>query len=192
MFLMVKSTTIEIDGIGPVLFERSKRAKHLNITVKPFKGVRVAIPYGLSFRRAEKIVYSRVTWIQKHLNKMKQVEQEHISFLNNSISIDRVKAKEMLINRLNELAEKHGFIYNKVFIRNQRTRLGSCSSKNNINLNMKLVYLPDELIDYVILHELVHLKIKNHSKSFWVELDKFVGGAKALRSKVKEYRLGLI
>ncbi|HDP69746.1 MAG TPA: M48 family peptidase [Actinobacteria bacterium] len=189
---MIKSAIIEIDGVGPVLFDRSRRARHLNITVKPFKGVRVAVPHGLSFKRAEEIVYSRVIWIQKHLNRMKQVEQKYEAVLNNSIDIDRAKAREKLINKLNELAEKHGFVYNKVFIRNQKTRLGSCSSKNNINLNMKLVRLPDELIDYVILHELVHLKIKNHSKSFWAELDKFVGDAKALRSKLREHQLGLI
>ncbi len=188
----VKSKTIEIDGVGPVLFECSTRAKYINISVKPFKGVRVAVPYGLSFRKAERLVYSKVPWIQKHLDKMKRVEQEHIFFLNSSVDIDKDKAKEKLVNRLNELAEKHGFTYNKIFIRNQRTRLGSCSSKNNINLNMKLVQLPDELIDYVILHELVHLKIMNHSKDFWTELDKFVGDAKALRSKLKRYQLGLI
>ncbi|MDO8885898.1 M48 family metallopeptidase [Candidatus Oleimmundimicrobium sp.] len=189
---MMKSITVEIDGVGPVFFKRSRRAKHLNISIRPFKGVRVAVPYNLSFKRAEKIVCSKVPWMQKHLKKMERVEQEHISFLNSSVNIDRVEAKKVLIKRLNELTKKHGFTYNKVFIRNQRTRLGSCSFKNNINLNMKLILLPDELIDYVILHELVHLKIKNHSKDFWKELDKFVGDAKALRSKVKEYQLGLI
>jgi len=178
--------------VGPVLFECSTRAKHINIYVKPFKGVRVAVPYGLSFRKAERVVCLKATWIQKHLDRMKRVEQEHVFFLNSSVDIDKVKAREKLVNRLNELAEKHGFTYNRVFIRNQRTRLGSCSSKNNINLNMKLVQLPDELIDYVILHELVHLKIMNHSKDFWIELDKFVGDAKALRSKLKGYQLGLI
>ena len=62
--------TVEIDGVGPVLFERSKRAKHLNISVRPYKGVRVAIPAGLSFKKAEEFVHSRKGWINKHLDRI--------------------------------------------------------------------------------------------------------------------------
>ncbi|MFC1990575.1 M48 family metallopeptidase [Chloroflexota bacterium] len=77
-------------------------------------------------------------------------------------------------------------------IRNQKTRWGSCSHKNNINLNMKLVLLPDELVDYVILHELVHTRIHNHSKRFWVELDKYVGDGKLMTSRIKKTGMGLL
>ncbi|MHC4325449.1 MAG: M48 metallopeptidase family protein, partial [Planctomycetota bacterium] len=67
----------------------------------------------------------------------------------------------------------------------------SCSAKNNISLNINLARLPDELRDYVILHELVHTRIKNHSKKFWAELDKVIGGgAKELSKKLRKYRLG--
>jgi predicted metal-dependent hydrolase len=89
------------------------------------------------------------------------------------------------------LAQKHGFKYNKLFIRNQGTRWGTCSSKNNISLNMNLIRLPQELQDYAILHELVHTKHKNHSKKFWAEMDKLVRDAKKLRKRMKEYRLGV-
>ncbi len=186
---MGRSTTIEIGNIGPVLFERSKRAKHLIITVKPYRGVRVAVPYGITFEKAEEIVREKITWIQKHLAGMKQIENEHKAALNNITEIDRAEAKEKLINKLNELAEKHDFVYNKIFIRNQKTRWGSCSSRNNISLNMKLVLLPDELIEYVILHELTHIRIRNHKNVFWAELNKLVGDAKALSSRLKEYQM---
>ena len=63
---------------------------------------------------------------------------------------------------------------------------------DNINLNINLARLAEELMDYVILHELVHLKIKNHSKEFWSELDKYVGSAKELDKKLKKHRLGLV
>lgn len=192
IFLMLKTITIEIDGIGSILFEHSKRAKHLNISVKPFTKVRVAVPYRVSFTKAKEIIYSKIDWIQKHLRKMERIEREHKSILENFIDIDRVKAKILLIDRLNKLAKKHGFTYNKVSIRNQKARWGSCSAKNNISLNMKLVRLPEELIDYVILHELVHLKIKNHSKDFWVELNKFVKDVKIINAKLKKYNLGFL
>jgi len=186
---MTKFTSIDIEGVGPVLFERSKRAKHLNISVRPFKEVRVAVPYGVSFEKAERIVHSRISWIQKHLAKIKQVMQQQKSILHNSADIGRAATRKKLINRLNELAEKYGYSYNKVFIRSQKTRWGSCSTRNNINLNMKLVKLPEELIDYVILHELVHTRLKNHSKVFWTELDRHVGKAKKIHSRLKEYGL---
>ena len=87
-----------------------------------------------------------------------------------------------------ELAEKHNFKYKKVAIKNAKTRWGSCSYVNNINLSLHLMRLPDYLIDYVILHELVHTKIKNHSKDFWHFLDYVSGNAKKLDKELKDYR----
>ncbi len=189
---MVESSIIEISGVGQVLFERSKRAKHLNIAIKPFTGVRVAVPHGLSFKKAEKIVHEKVSWIQKNLEKMKQVELEHKSILENSVEINRTEAKLKLANRLNEFADKYNLTYNRVTFRSQKTRWGSCSQNNNISLNVKLIRLPDELIDYVILHELVHTRIKNHSKKFWDELNLYIGDAKKMDKRLKEYGVGLL
>ncbi len=187
--LKAKSKIIEIDGIGQLLFERSNRAKRINISVKPFRGVRVAVPYRVSFDEAIQFAQSKKSWILKYLDKMKAVEKEHENFSKNSTEIDRAEARKKLVGRLNELSEKHGFSFNKVFMRSQRTRWGSCSSKNNINLNMKLIILPDEMIDYVLLHELVHTRIKNHTKEFWRELDGLVGDAKAESKRLKEYKI---
>jgi len=188
----IKSRTVEIRGIGPVLFERSKRARHLNITVKPFEGIRVAVPFRFSYREAEKIVHSNIDWIKKRQERIKEARQKYEPLLKKSTEIDKTSAKKFLIERLNELSKMNGFSYNTVFIRNQKTRWGSCSAKNNISLNMKLVLLPEELHDYVILHELVHTQIKNHSSKFWERLDKFVGDAKSCQSKLNEYGLLLI
>ncbi len=99
----------------------------------------------------------------------------------------RIEAKEYLPAKVEILAEKFGFNYNKLFIKNLRSRWGSCSNKNNINLNLQLMRLPDSLIDYVILHELVHTVEKNHGKNFWAKLDAITGNAKALSKEVKKY-----
>ncbi len=87
------------------------------------------------------------------------------------VGIYRYEAKKILPTRLNELALKHGFQVNKTTIRNNKRNWGSCSSKNNISLNLQMMKLPDELIDYILLHELVHTKIKNHGPQFWARLD---------------------
>jgi hypothetical protein len=189
---MTKFKIIKIDGVGQILFERSNRAKHINISVKPFTGVRVAVPYRVSFDKARQFAQSKKNWIKKHLDKMKQVEKKHEVFSKDLSEINRTEARKKLVNRLNELSVQHGFSYNKVAVRNQKTRWGSCSSKNNIGLNMKLVRLPDEMIDYVLLHELVHTRIKNHSHKFWAELNKFVGDAKEMSKKMNEYKVFLI
>ena len=101
-------------------------------------------------------------------------------------------AKELLRNRLGELAKQYGYTFNRVFIRQQKTRWGSCSAKNNINLNLKLVLLPARLMDYVIMHELVHTRHKNHGPLFWEELDRITGNAKGLSKKVKSIGAGLL
>ena len=188
---MASAITVEINGIGLVLFERSKRARHLNISVKPFKGVRVAVPDGLSFNKAMEFVHTKTDWIMIQLKKMRQYENEYNLISSINEIIDKEKARKVLTRRLKQLADKHGFVYNRVFFRNQRTRWGSCSHKNNISLNMKLVLLPEKLMDYVILHELVHTHKKDHGKAFWTEMDKLVGDGKKMSSRLKKYGIGL-
>ena len=85
------------------------------------------------------------------------------------------------------MSKKNNFPINRVFIKNQKTRWGSCSSKNNINLNIQLYRLPNELVDYVIFHELVHIYVKNHSLEFWKMLIKYVPDARFLDKELKEY-----
>ena len=188
---MVNAITVEIKGVGLVLFERSKRAKRVSISIKPLNGVRVAVPYRLSFNEAIEFVITKTDWIKKQSEKMRQYERQgYFEFTNDEKDI--VKAKAMLTKRLEQLAKTNGFSFNRVFIRNQRTRWGSCSSKNNISLNIKLVNLPDDLIDYVLLHELVHTRRKDHSKAFWAEMDKLVGNGKKKALIMRKYGIGLI
>lgn len=123
---------------------------------------------------------------------MKQYERESVATLDNLIDIDKNKAKRKLTIRLRQLAEEHRFSYNRVFMRNQKTRWGSCSHDNSISINMKIIRLPQELMDYVLMHELVHTRIKNHGPEFWAELDRYVGNGKAVASKMRRYGLGLL
>lgn len=103
----------------------------------------------------------------------------------------RIEAKHYIPARVNLLAAKYNFNYNKVFIKNIKSRWGSCSKKGNVNFSLHLMVLPGELIDYVILHELAHTVEHNHSKNFWAVLDNIYGNAKTVDRKLKNYRIGM-
>jgi predicted metal-dependent hydrolase len=180
---------VQITGVGEILLEKSHRAKHVSLSIRPFKGVRVAVPQGQSYAAAERFAHLKIEWIKKHLKKMTSIEKRAAA-LKEGQSIDKEAAKKRLVDRLDEICKQYGFSYNRVFVKNQKTRWGSCSAKNNINLNVNLVRLPDELIDYVLFHELVHTTIKDHSKLFWEELNRFVKDPKSLDKKLRRYTLG--
>ncbi len=189
---MKESRYTAIDGIGQILLERSARASRIVISVRPQKGVRVAVPRRASFEAALQFVHTKKRWIKKHLEKLETWQHENADLSGSFAAIDRAAAKNRITARLVRLAAEHGFSYNKVYIRNQKTRWGSCSHDNNISLNMKLAILPEALMDYVILHELVHTRFHNHSRQFWAELDRYTGGGKKLAARLKEYNLRLI
>ena len=102
--------------------------------------------------------------------------------------IYRFEAKNILPSRLKKLAEQFGFSFNNVTVRNNKRNWGSCSSRNNISLNLQMMKMPDKLIDYILLHELVHTEIKNHSPKFWEKLNTVTDNkARALAKEVKQY-----
>jgi len=130
-------------------------------------------------------------WLKKHLPKVQSIENEAV-LLRKTDPIDGVAAKKKIMLRLTTLSESSGLRYNKVKIKNQKTRWGSCSDKKNINLNINLARVPEELMDYAIMHELVHTKIMNHSKTFWNMLGKYVNTPKQLDQELKKYQALLI
>jgi predicted metal-dependent hydrolase len=181
---------VDIPSVGPVTIVKSQRAKHIRITIKADQTVRLTIPKGQSVDRAKQFLHSKIPWIKKHQHRLSKLENPQINLP--QPEINERQAINTIICRLEEMAKIHNFKYAKVSIRNQKTKWGSCSAKNNINLNINLARLPDELRDYIILHELVHTRFKNHSKKFWSELDKVIGGnAKELSKKLRKYRLGI-
>jgi predicted metal-dependent hydrolase len=101
----------------------------------------------------------------------------------------RKEARKYLPARLNELARRHQLPFNRVSIRNNRSRWGSCSQKNNINLSLHLMRLPDHLIDYILLHELAHTVHKHHGRHFWESMEKICPGARSLDKELRGYRM---
>ena len=112
-------TTLDIPPLETVVFSQTKRAKRISISIAPFKPIRVAFPRRVSFKKAHKYLLENIDWAKKNLDWVKRVEEEHRTTTSERPKIPRAKAKELLKNRLAELAEEHGFEYNKVFLKNQ-------------------------------------------------------------------------
>ena len=104
----------------------------------------------------------------------------------------RKLASEYLPPRVAELAAEYSFTYNRLRIKNQKTRWGSCSAKGNINLNLRLMMAPVDAIDYVIFHELCHLKELNHSPKFWLLVESHCPAYRKLKAWFEQNRAQLI
>lgn len=137
-------------------------------------------------------VYNRVgngviqIFIPEKVNHEQPKVQEFIK--KTLIDVMRWEAKIYLPKRLKELAEKHGFKYQDVSIKNTKTRWGSCSFTNNINLNLHLMRVPEHLIDYVLLHELAHTVVKNHGEKFWLLLEHCYPNARKADKEMNNFR----
>ena len=184
--------TMTIPGIGVVRMRRSRRATRISITVTASGEVRVTLPCGGTPRQAGAFLREKSAWVAAHREKARLLRKRHEDLEAELKQVRAKDAEDLLRGRLEALAHCHGFSYNRVSVRNQKTRWGSCSAKNNISLNEKLARLPQRLIDYVVLHELVHTRVKKHGRDFWLELGKYVGEVGALRSELRQYRLELL
>ena len=181
---MAESIIITLPEVGDVLLERSYRAKHIIISVKPPSKIRVAVPVGVNFEKARKFAEQREYWIEKQLAKFSN--STAIPILDTFAGEELVVHKKYLTKRVDDLAKQHGFKYNKLRFKVMKTRWGSCTAKNNISLNILMAHTSKRLQDYIILHELVHTRIKNHGNSFWVLMDRITGDAKGMHKELKE------
>lgn len=105
-----------------------------------------------------------------------------------SVRALRVQAEQLLPRRLAEIASIRGYKYRSVSIKRLKSRWGSCDQKTNIILNLYLVQLPWECIDYVLIHELVHTKVMRHGPDFWAVMQNEIPNLKSLKAQIKKYQ----
>ena len=157
--------------IGEVTFRKSVRSRSMSIRVHPVKGVSVSVPYVVPYAVAQAFFLTRRDWVIETMAKQKERYKDVVMPTPEEIKTWRRKAKAELPPRLAELAARHGFSYNRVAIKHNATNWGSCSAKSNITLNLNIVRLPKVLQDYVLLHELCHLKHQDHGHAFHLLLE---------------------
>ena len=167
--------------IGAVVFRKRKGSRRISIRVHPVKGVSVTVPYMVPYMAAEAFFRLKRDWVLETMARQKEKYKDVVPTDPREIDALRQQAKKELPVRLAELAGRYGFTYNRVAIKHNSSNWGSCSAKNNINLNLNIVRLPEVLQDYILLHELCHLRHRNHGREFHELLEQL------LADNVKEY-----
>jgi predicted metal-dependent hydrolase len=186
--VMHKTFHKQFSDLGLIEYKLNSKINKISIKIKPFRNISVSVPLRLGIKEADRFLRQKSDWINKNLQEIREYETQVRTRLGEVVKIDESGAKSVLKNRTLYLAEKFAFEVNRIAVKKQRTRWGSCSSKKNINLNINLIHLPDELIDHVILHELVHTRIPDHSSSFWIELAKYSPEPKVKKKMLKNYQ----
>jgi len=177
---------------GEILFTISKNrlSKRLRLTVNSDGDVRVTIPKWLPEKMAEDFVLSKVKWIIEKLEKFKESASDlSLKLTSSDYAKNKEKIRKFVKERVEHLNHLYGHKIGAIAIRNQKTRWGSCSGKGNLNFNYKIFFLPKELADYIIVHEICHIKEMNHSIRFWNLVALAVPDYKNIRRELKRYKI---
>ena len=164
---------------------RSNR-KTMSIQIKTDGKVIVRTPYGISKYQVQMFIEEKKQWIEKHLKEISERQMSN-KILSEEERLKGVqKALCVIPERVEYFAEMMNVTYGRITIREQKTRWGSCSSEKNLNFNWKLILAPPEVLNYVVIHELCHLKEMNHSKAFWDEVEKVMPEYETYKLWLKE------
>ena len=173
---------------------RSRR-KTMSLEIGRDLKVIVRVPLGASRREIETFVHSKEDWIRKSLDKMKA--RAAAAPAGERLSMEEIRelasrAMEWFPGRVAHFAPLVGVTYGRITVRNQKTRWGSCSSAGNLNFNCLLMLAPEEIRDYVIVHELCHRLEMNHSARFWREVGRVLPDWKERKKWLTEHGTGIM
>ena len=151
---------------------RSRR-KTIALQIREDGSVLVRAPYWMTNTEISHFVKEKKDWIRRHLDKLEENVNNRpgISLSGEELRLLAEKAAEIIPGKVAFYAKKIGVTYGKITIRCQRTRWGSCSEKGNLNFNCLLMKVPEDVLDYVVVHELCHRLEMNHSPRFWKEVE---------------------
>jgi predicted metal-dependent hydrolase len=148
-------------------FVRHPRARRYVIRVRPDGSVRVTVPRWGSRRHAELFAAQQRHWIERQQAHLRTTGSCRLAYTPEAIDELRRRAARELPERAFRLAAQHDLRISRISVRNQRSRWGSCSPSGHICLNWRLILMPDAVCDYVLIHELMHLRRLDHSRRFW-------------------------
>ncbi|MBR5175659.1 MAG: M48 family metallopeptidase [Bacteroidales bacterium] len=175
--------------IGAVVLRKTSRSRKISLRVSPRRGVTVSMPWIVPFRVGLEFFLSRREWVLETIERQNKRFVDEPILSPEEIESMRKEAKRVLPARLSELARKYSFEYNQVRIKHNVSNWGSCSRKGNINLNLNLMRVPEDLRDYVLLHELCHLRHPNHGPEFHALLESICPDHRAKEKELRKFRL---
>lgn len=188
MYQSIEQRNINIHGqdYGYTL-RRRRRVKYLRLSIEHDGAVTVTAPIAYPLFLIKKFLDKKMEWIAKGVSRIKN--QPSLLGLKHSASDIRKYKKQariLVTDRLAYFNSYYNFKYHRIAIRNQKSRWGSCSSSKNLNFNYRLALLPEELADYIIVHELCHLREMNHSVKFWQLVGETIFDYKIRQKKLKK------
>lgn len=163
------------------------RARHLRITVHPGGRVVVTVPMrGVSRAMVEEFIASKRDWLARSIEAMKGVDENMLrSGTRAEYTREKERARAFIVSRIAALNADGRFSFGDIRIKNQKTCWGSCSAKGNLNFNYKLLFLSPRVADYVIAHELCHLKQMDHSPKFWALVGELIPEYQELKKELR-------
>jgi len=164
---------------------RSSR-KSMALEIKQEGSVVVRVPRRLSKREIANFIEKHRNWLIKKMALPEKRLSYEIPPADRLTEEENSRIQKLFFSKVAYYAAVMGVTYGRITIRDQKTRWGSCSSKGNLNFNYRLAYLPEELLDYVIVHELAHRIYMNHSENFWQKVAQYFPDYKICRKKLKE------
>lgn len=171
--------------------KRSRRARRLRLVVRAGGEVEVIAPYRVPLEWVEKAVEEKREWIEGSVKRMEArvsaVGRRERVLTDKEIDALKIRAREIVIHRLEFFAPMYQLRWNNVTIKAMRTRWGSCSTRKNLNFNYRIALLPQELVDYIVVHELCHLARMDHSPKFWALVAKVIPDFAARRRAIRNF-----
>lgn len=167
--------------------KKHRQAKRLKLAIYCDGSCVVTAPWWVSMEKVDKFVRQNAEWVIEKMRKMKRIGRQSVFATSNREEYLKLRetARELVKKRLEKYNEYYGFKYSRVAIRDTKTRWASCSSKGNLNFNYKILFLPLRYADYIIVHELCHLKEFNHGKRFWNLVAETIPEHEKIREKLK-------
>lgn len=169
----------------PIVLNRAKR-KTLSVTVTPDGSLLIKAPERMPEMEIERFLGQRRYWIYKQTKHMLETSADKVYRSDEEIIKLRQQARVILTDRTDYYKAMVGVDYKRLRIGDQKTRWGSCSSKGTISYNWRLILMPEEIMDYVVVHELCHLREMNHSRKFWEYVSKIMPDYESKRKWLKE------
>lgn len=167
---------------------RYKRSKHLRISIGRGGSVTVTGPKRLALRHFHKFVQQKQEWILQQVASVVAGKDPNLTRTDRAhFEQYRDAALTLAEQKVAEWNTYYNFDYGHVRVKQLKSRWGSCSSKRNLNFSYRILFLPEHLQDYLVVHELCHLQEMNHSADFWQLVGRAVPGYKQLRKELRQY-----